>query len=123
MPRATSRPASEAMTGRPVPPVEGVMDDDLAAGEELDMRTTDAEIGDLFVFEQVLGGNDGSFRSSLHVRRREQELAPPHPDGEARWRCWSDQGGSHPELLVGARRHEHAWASVHVDGRRNVPLP
>lgn len=41
-----------------VSPVQGVMDDDLAAGEELDVWAADADIRDLFVFEPVLGGND-----------------------------------------------------------------
>ena len=41
-----------------VSPVKGMVDDDLAAREELDMRAADAEIRDLFVFEPVLGGND-----------------------------------------------------------------
>jgi hypothetical protein len=35
--------------------VEGVMDDDLPPGEELDVGTTDAKVGDLFMFEPIIG--------------------------------------------------------------------
>ncbi len=47
-------------------PVQRVVDHDLPSGEELDMGSTGAGIGDLFVLQPVVGWDD--VEVSLHRR-------------------------------------------------------
>jgi len=53
-PRPPSRPCRLTV----VSSVEGVMDDHLPLREELDVRATDAEVGNLFMLKPIIGRHD-----------------------------------------------------------------